>query len=75
MRANPSGDWTIKEVETACDADGLACNPPSGGGSHFKVSHPNIYAILTIPSRKPIKAVYIRKLVAMIAQIRRKQPL
>jgi hypothetical protein len=71
MRANPSGDWKIKDVETACIEDGLSCNPPTGGGSHYKVSHPDFHAILTIPSRKPIKAVYIRKLVATIAQLRR----
>jgi hypothetical protein len=74
MRANPNGDWKIKDVEIVCHEDGLACNPPMGGGSHYKVSHPDFYAILTIPSRKPIKAVYIRKLVAMIAQIRRNHP-
>jgi hypothetical protein len=73
MRANPAGNWTIKDVKAACETDGMACNPPSGGGSHFKVSHPEISAILTVPSRKPIKAIYIRKVVAMIAQIRGNQ--
>jgi hypothetical protein len=71
MRANPAGDWTIKDVASVCSENGLTCSPPSGGGSHYKVTHPEIYAILTVPARKPIKAVYIRKLVTMITQLNR----
>jgi hypothetical protein len=40
--------------------------PPKGGGSHYKISHPNQREILTIPSRRPIKPVYIRELVKFI---------
>ncbi len=70
MRANPQGDWTISDVEAVCAAYGLACRPPRGGGSHYGVSHPQIPDILTVPSRRPIKPVYIRKLVKMIDTIR-----
>ena len=66
MRRNPAGDWTISDVEVLCREQGLRCAPPSGGGSHYKVSHPSRREILTIPSRKPIKGVYIRKLVRFI---------
>jgi len=43
-------------------------HPPSGGGSHFKVSHLSQDEILTIPARRPIKPVCIRKLVAFLAR-------
>ena len=71
MRANPNGDWTMKDVEAVCATNGMTCRPPTGGGSHFKVSHPDFYDILTVPARRPIKSVYIRKLVALITQARR----
>ena len=65
MRANPAGDWTIQDVERVCKAMGWACLPPSGGGSHWKVSVPGCGAILTIPAKRPIKPVYIRKLLEL----------
>jgi hypothetical protein len=66
MQANPAGDWSIGDVEAVCREYGLRCTPPTGGGSHYKVSHPARRDILTIPSRRPVKTVYIRKLVRFI---------
>jgi hypothetical protein len=66
MRRNPAADWTIRDVETVCAALGLRCSSASGGGSHYKVSHPSQREILTVPARRPIKPIYIRKLVRMI---------
>jgi hypothetical protein len=66
MRANPRGDWTISDVKAVCRAFGLKCSPPRGGGSHYKVSHSSLRDILTIPQRRPIKTVYIRKLIRLI---------
>jgi hypothetical protein len=66
MQANPAGDWKIADVEAVCPENGVRCVPPRGGGSHYKVSHPSQHDILTIPSRRPVKPVYIRKLVRFI---------
>lgn len=66
MRSNPAADWSIADVEAVCREHGLRCSPPSGGGSHYKVSHPSRRDILTIPSRRPVKPVYVRKLVRFI---------
>ena len=66
MRRNPAGDWTISDIGEVCRQHGLSCSPPSGGGSHYKVSHPAAREILTLPYRRPIKPVYIRKLVKLI---------
>ena len=71
MRRNPAGDWTIEDVEVVCRAFGAVCAPP-GGGSHYKVAHPALDDILTIPRRRPIKAVYIRDLVAFLDRIESK---
>ena len=71
MRANPAGNWKITDVEVVCREHVVRCSPPSGGGSHYKRSHPSQRAILTIPSRRPLKPVYIRKLVAYIGAVRR----
>jgi len=38
MRANPAADWTIDDVATLCREHVIRCTPPSGGGSHWKVS-------------------------------------
>jgi hypothetical protein len=66
MRRNPAGDWTIADVKAVCDRLGWACLPPSGGGSHWKVAVPGSEAIFTIPAKRPIKPVYIRKLMELV---------
>lgn len=69
MRRNPAADWTISDVQAVCAQHGVRCAPPSGGGSHYKVSHPSQQAILTVPRTRPVKAVYIRKLVKFIEAV------
>jgi hypothetical protein len=71
MRRNPSGDWRIADIEKLCRSVGAICAPPKGGGSHYKISHGSQAAILTIPYRRPIKPVYIRKLVGFIEAVQR----
>jgi hypothetical protein len=66
MRQNPAGDWTIEDIQRLCRGIGWQCLPPSGGGSHWKVTAPGVEAILTLPARRPIKPVYIRRLLAMM---------
>ena len=69
MRRNPAGDWMMADVVALCREHGMRCIAPTGGGSHHKVSHPSQRDILTIPYRRPIKAVYIRALVRMVAAV------
>lgn len=64
MRRNPVGNWTIRDVERLCRQHGILCEAPRGGGSHYKVAHPMMPEKLTIPYKRPIKPVYIRKLAA-----------
>jgi len=69
MQANPAGDWSIDDVAALCREHGIRCTPPRGGGSHWKVSDPTQRDILTIPRRRPIKVVYIRKLVRFVQAV------
>jgi len=62
MRGNPAGDWQIRDIEAVCREHGL----PGKGTSHCHAKHPSAREILTIPARRPIKPVYIRKLVRYI---------
>jgi hypothetical protein len=73
MRRNPAGDWTIGDVEAVCREHGVMCEAARGGGSHYKVGHPLMPEKLTIRFKRPIKPVYIRKLVAFIEAVRKKQ--
>jgi hypothetical protein len=66
MARNPKGDWRINDIQTVCRENGLTCIAPTGGGSHYKVSSPYLDEILTIPSRRPIKPVYIKLLVGFV---------
>ncbi len=69
MALNPKADWRISDIETVCRRFEITCKPPSGGGSHYSLSHPTAVEILTIPARRPIKPVYIRQLVAYIKRV------
>ena len=66
MRANPTSDWTIADIEAVCRSLGIRCTAASGGGSHYKISHPSQRQILTVPSRRPIRPVYVRKFVRFV---------
>jgi len=65
MRRNPAGDWQVRHLETICHEYGLLFRP-GVGTSHVHLRHPTAREILTIPARRPIKPVYIRKLVRYI---------
>jgi hypothetical protein len=64
MRANPVADWVISDVDKLCREHGLTLSPPSGG-SHYFVSSPFIEGSLSVPARRPIKAIYIKQLVSL----------
>lgn len=66
MQRNPAGDWTIADIEQVCRETGWRCLPPTGGGSHWKIAKAGQPFILTVPARRPIKPVYIRRLVTML---------
>lgn len=72
MRSSPQ-DWRIDDVASVCAGFGIACTAPRKG-SHYKVKHVDMAAILTIPAHRPVKPVYIRDLVRFIDTVRGMRP-
>ena len=70
MRANPAADWTIDDIAALCREHAIRCTSPSGGGSHWKVSDPTQRDILTVPNRRPVKPVYIRRPVRFVELVK-----
>jgi hypothetical protein len=65
MRNSPQGDWKIEDVEAVCGTYGVGFTP----GNHAKVSHSSQAEILTVPFHRPIKAIYIKRLVKFIDSV------
>jgi hypothetical protein len=68
MRANPR-DWRIEDVRTLCLAFELDLDRPSGG-SHYGVSATGQHRHVTVPFARPIKPVYIGRLVSFVDAVR-----
>ncbi len=69
MRRNPAGVWSIGDIQRLAEQMGWTCLPPSGGGSHWKISAPDSDMILTVPAKRPIKTIYIRRLIMMVDEV------
>jgi hypothetical protein len=61
--ANNPRDWQIGQVHTVAKASGLTVHCP--GGSHHVVRN-TAGAKISIPAHRPIKEVYIKKLIRLI---------
>ena len=64
MKANPR-DWRIESLTSVADALGLFYRQP--GGSHVIFRHPN-GAMLSVPARRPIKPIYVKKFIRLIEE-------
>ena len=67
MRANPR-DWRIGRLEAVAAAHQVNVRKP--GGSHVVFEHPAVSEAVSVPARRPIKPVYIRRFVALIDAVR-----
>lgn len=63
MRRNPRADWRIEQLKAIADRYGISYRQP--GTSHVTF-RPERGEKLTVPARRPIKSVYIRRFLAMI---------
>lgn len=66
MRRNPR-DWRIEDLELVASFAGMKLRKP--GGSHVIFSHPKTARCLSVPSKRPIKPVYIKHFVAMVDEV------
>lgn len=71
MRANPHDDWTMDNLLTI--ARRAAIEVRHHGGSHFVFSFPGLEEDVTVPFRRPIKPIYIRKFVALVDAVHKKE--
>jgi len=74
MRSNPRDDWRINDFEVVCKAhesQGVRFLPPTRG-SHFKVRFPT-GDVLTIPARRPIKPIYVKRFVSIMDSIKERE--
>jgi hypothetical protein len=58
--------WRIEELQAIADDHGVEWRRPGRGGSHVIFSASGVREILSVPSKRPIKPVYIRHFVALI---------
>jgi hypothetical protein len=65
MRNNPTG-WRIEDLRTVADRFKIEYRQP--GTSHVTFRHPS-GAKLTVPARKPVKPVYVKKFLEMIDEV------
>ena len=66
MRNNPR-DWRIEDVSVVAGHYRFQIRNPRG--SHVVLFHAVCEEILSIPAHRPIKPVYIRRLIGMIDSI------
>jgi len=65
MRVNQTG-WRIEDLTGVASNAGLEWRRPGRGGSHVIFSVSGVREIVSVPSKRPIKPVYIRHFLALI---------
>ncbi len=66
MQSSPKADWSIEQLKTVAKHYGIVWRQP--GTSHVTFVTPKSDA-LTIPAQKPIKPVYIRQFLKVLARL------
>ena len=64
MKNNPL-DWRIDSLKSIADSRAIEWREPSGGHTVFR--HPN-GAKLSVPAKRPIKPIYVRKFVKLVEE-------
>jgi len=66
MRNNPK-DWKLDTLESLAKRFGVQIR--KSGGSHVVFMHVKSNIVVTVPAKRPIKAVYINQFLALIDDI------
>lgn len=66
MRRNPR-DWRIEDLLVVAASVGLIVR--QGKGSHVKFGYPRMLLQIAVPTRRPIREVYIRKFVELVEEV------
>jgi hypothetical protein len=68
MRRNPLGDWTMGNLMTI--ARRMNIEVRNSDGSHHVFSFPGVEEDVTVPYKRPIKPVYIKKFLALVDAVK-----
>ena len=68
--ANNPRDWRIEDLLKIANHKGLLVRQPGGGSSHVTFGHQGSDRIVTVPAHKPIKPVYIKKFLGLLASVK-----
>jgi len=67
MRNNPR-DWRIEDLLVVAKQFGIECR--NSGGSHHVFGFPGVEMDVTVPAHRPIKPVYIRQFLLLVAAVK-----
>jgi len=65
MRKNQMG-WRIEELQALAEQNSIEWRRRGPGGNHVIFSAPGVREIASVPSKRPIKPVYIKQFLALI---------
>jgi hypothetical protein len=65
MRTHRLG-WSIEDLQAVAERNSVEWRRPGRGGSHVIFSAPGVREIVSVPSKRPIKPIYVRQFVALI---------
>ena len=65
---NPK-DISFEELDSLLLSNGFKRHQPSGGSSHFIYRHQESHDKLTIPYKRPVKAIYVKQALAIIESL------
>lgn len=65
---NPK-DVNFDELDKLMRKHGFERSNPGSGSSHYTYRHPDLTDILTIPYKRPVKAIYVKQAIAAIEQL------
>jgi hypothetical protein len=65
MRKNPMG-WRIEELQAVAEENFVEWRRPGRGGSHVIFSALGVREIVSVPSKRPIKPVYVKQFLKLI---------
>lgn len=68
MRKNYTG-WRIEDLQSVAADHGAWWRRPKGGGSHVIFGASGVRDIVSVPAKRPIKAIYVKQFVALIDSI------
>ncbi len=64
MRRNPRADWTMETLLSIAFRIGIEVR--NSDGSHHVFSFPGVEEDISIPFRRPVKPLYIKKFLALV---------